>query len=82
MENGLVHTVGDVAALRQHFTMLHEDRDLLRRLRTASLATVSELTWSAAGVKLMEVYRDTIEAHRAATERHAGLWLESVSAVP
>ncbi len=37
MENGLVHRVGDVEALTQHITMLHEDRALLERLRAASL---------------------------------------------
>ena len=63
MENALVHSVGDVAALTQHFTMLHEDRALLQRLRAASLATdLAELTWDAAGVKLLEVYRETIAA--------------------
>jgi glycosyltransferase involved in cell wall biosynthesis len=65
MENALVHSVGDVAALTQHLTMLHEDRALLQRLRATSLATASELTWAAAGVKLLEVYRETIAAHRA-----------------
>jgi glycosyltransferase involved in cell wall biosynthesis len=69
MENALVHSVGDVAALTQHFTMLHKDRALLQRLRTASLATVSELTWDAAGMKLLEVYRETIAAHRAGALR-------------
>lgn len=65
MENALVHSVGDVAALTQHFTMLREDRALLQKLREASLATLSELTWGAAGVKLLDVYRETIAAHRA-----------------
>ncbi len=65
MENALVHSVGDVAVLTQHFTMLHEDHALLQRLRAASLETVSELTWDAAGVKLLEAYREAIEAHRA-----------------
>jgi glycosyltransferase involved in cell wall biosynthesis len=73
MENALVHSVGDVAALTQHFTMLHEDRALLQRLRAASLATISELTWDAAGVKLLEVYRDTIAAHRAGALRETAL---------
>ena len=69
MENALVHSVGDVAALTQHLTMLHEDRALLRRLRAASLATASELTWGAAGVKLLDVYRETIAAYRAGALR-------------
>jgi glycosyltransferase involved in cell wall biosynthesis len=69
MENALVHGVGDVAALTQHLTVLHEDRALLRRLRATSLATISELTWEVAGVKLLEVYRETIAAHRASALR-------------
>ncbi len=64
MQNALVHSVGDIAALVQHITMLHEDRELLERLRTASVAGISEITWSAAGVRLLEVYRETISAHR------------------
>jgi glycosyltransferase involved in cell wall biosynthesis len=63
MENALVHSVGDVASLAQHITLLHMDRALLQRLRAASLATVSELTWAAAGRKLFDLYRETIEAY-------------------
>jgi glycosyltransferase involved in cell wall biosynthesis len=69
MENALVHKVGDVSALSQHIAMLHQDRKILERLRTASLATVSDLTWTAAGRILLDVYRDTIEAHKAAAGR-------------
>lgn len=64
MENALVHSVGDVAALARHFTMLHEDAALLSRLRAASLDTVSELTWTVAGEKLLDVYRETIASYR------------------
>jgi glycosyltransferase involved in cell wall biosynthesis len=56
MENALVHKVGDVDALTQHLTLLHENRTLLARLRTESLRTVSDLTWGAAGIRLREVY--------------------------
>jgi len=59
MENALVHTVGDVNTLAQHIAMLHEDRELLEKLRTSSLSTVSEITWEAAGKKLLQVYRET-----------------------
>ena len=68
-ENALVHSVGDVSSLAQHFTMLHEDRGLLERLRTASLATVPELTWSVAGEKLLDVYRETITSYDATFAR-------------
>jgi glycosyltransferase involved in cell wall biosynthesis len=75
METGLIHRVGDVAALSQHITMLHEDRDLLERLRAASLKTAPEITWTAAGRVLLQVYLETISSHRAgnARERLAGL---------
>jgi hypothetical protein len=59
-----VHPVGDVSTLTQHITLLHEDRGLLERLRSASLATVSELTWSAAGRRLLGVYRETVAASK------------------
>jgi glycosyltransferase involved in cell wall biosynthesis len=64
MENALVHPVGDVAALSEHITMLHEDRALLERLRTNGLKGLSEITWNAAGAKLLDVYRETILMHK------------------
>jgi glycosyltransferase involved in cell wall biosynthesis len=64
MENGLVHRVGDVETLAQQFTMLHEDRELLGKLRLGALKTAPEVTWTAAGVKLLQVYRQVIEARR------------------
>jgi glycosyltransferase involved in cell wall biosynthesis len=66
LEDALVHKVGDIPTLTRHFTMLHQDRALLERLRRASLAGLSNVTWTAAGVRLLDVYRETIEAHRAA----------------
>jgi glycosyltransferase involved in cell wall biosynthesis len=65
METGLVHAVGDVAALAQQMTMLHEDRPLLERLRAASLRKAHDLTWTAAGARLLQVYRDVIAAQHA-----------------
>ena len=62
MENSLVHHVGDVAALTQHITMLYEDRTLLERLRMAGLSIVPDITWTAAGQKLLQVYREVIES--------------------
>jgi glycosyltransferase involved in cell wall biosynthesis len=70
MENALVHRVGDVPVLAQHFTILHEDRALLEQLRIASLASVSDITWTAAGVRLLDVYRETIAEHRGRTKRN------------
>lgn len=65
MENALVHPVGDVSTLTKHITMLDGDRTLLEKLRKASLATVSELSWTAAGRILLEAYRETIASYRS-----------------
>jgi len=69
MENALVHRVGDINTLAQHITMLDEDRALLARLRTASLKAIPEITWTAAGARLLDVYRETIAAHKAEPAR-------------
>jgi glycosyltransferase involved in cell wall biosynthesis len=60
MENALVHRVGDVETLSRHITQLHEDRALLSRLRAASLSSLHEITWAAAGARLLQVYRDVM----------------------
>lgn len=75
LENALVHRVGDVAALTRHITMLHEDRPLLERLRTEGLSKLGELTWAAAGVKLLDVYRETIEMYERKTGRETTAFL-------
>jgi len=72
METGLIHRVGDVAALAQHITMLHENRELLAKLRAASLGGVPDITWTVAGVKLLQLYRETIAAYSAGALRQAG----------
>jgi len=61
-ENALVHPAGDVETLARHITQLHQDRTLLERLRAASLNTINEITWTAAGVKLLQAYREIIGA--------------------
>jgi glycosyltransferase involved in cell wall biosynthesis len=66
MDTGLVHRVGDVEALTQQFTLLHEDRLLLDRLRSSCLRAAPELTWAAAGTALLEVYRHVVNTRRAA----------------
>jgi glycosyltransferase involved in cell wall biosynthesis len=64
MEDGLEHRVGDVDELARHITLLHEDRPLLERLRATSIKTSPDVTWAAAGVKLLQVYRDVIATER------------------
>jgi glycosyltransferase involved in cell wall biosynthesis len=65
MDNALVHPVGDVEMLTQQITLLHQDRGLLEKLRAASIRTVPEITWTAAGVKLLEVYRNVVAAQKS-----------------
>jgi glycosyltransferase involved in cell wall biosynthesis len=62
MESALVHRVGDVQTLTQHINTLHQDRALLERMRESAIRRIPEITWTAAGVKLLEVYRATIAA--------------------
>lgn len=63
--NALVHRIGDVATLREHITMLVENRDLLARLRAGCLQTAPGVTWTAAGRRLLDVYRDVIATAQA-----------------
>lgn len=82
MENALVHRVGDVNALGRHFTMLHEDRSLLARLRSTSLNTVDQITWSASGRILLQVYRTVLERgcnNKVGTEQFLNNRREAVS---
>jgi glycosyltransferase involved in cell wall biosynthesis len=71
MENGLEHQVGNVDELARHITLLHEDRSLLERLRAASLRTAPEVTWTAAGERLLQVYRDVLAAKQQTKKRQA-----------
>jgi len=64
MENALVHRVGDVKTLAKHITMLHNDRAFLEKLRAASQRTIQELTWKAAGDKLLSAYKGIMEECR------------------
>jgi glycosyltransferase involved in cell wall biosynthesis len=77
MENALIHHAGDVRLLSEQITLLDENRDYLLKLREASLRTVSEITWLAAGYKLAGVYslvldqtrRDRRKEYRSGTVR-------------
>ncbi len=60
MENSLVHEVGDVDTIARHITLLDEDRKLLGRLSNSAIETASDYTWSRAGERLLDVYRDLV----------------------
>lgn len=64
--DALVHAVGDVAALSAQLDLLDADPAVLRRLRANSLASVHQITWQAAGGRLLEVYRETIAMAQSA----------------
>jgi len=64
MQNALVHKVGDVDQLTSHLNLLDQDRGLLEKLRSESLRTVQEITWSAAGRRLFTVYQEAIACAR------------------
>lgn len=64
-ENALVHSVGDVAALKRHLDLLARDPDRLGAMRSACLRTAPGLTWSVAGRRLLDVYNDVLRAGSA-----------------
>jgi hypothetical protein len=63
--NALVHRVADVDTIRDQFTLLHNDRGVLERLRAQTLADAPDHTWMKAGERLLEVYRDVVDGHGA-----------------
>jgi glycosyltransferase involved in cell wall biosynthesis len=63
-ENAMVHRIGDVDALAHQITQLDQDRALLERLRAAGLRTAPNITWNAAGTKLLALYEDVIQQIR------------------
>ena len=69
MKTGLMHRVGDVEALTQHITMLHEDRALLEKLARRVSRSCSWSHMDCRGQMLLDVYRETIAAHRAGAPR-------------
>ena len=79
--NSLVHRIGDVEALTEHITMLYQDRAMLARLRDSGLRIVPQITWSAAGKRLLDVYREVIAAK--SEERMSGMTVSpAVSSQP
>jgi glycosyltransferase involved in cell wall biosynthesis len=59
-KNSLVHSVADVSTLADHFTTLHENRQLLEQLREGCLRTAPGYTWAKAGVRLLDVYEEVV----------------------
>lgn len=63
--NSLVHTIGDVDQLTEHITRVHEDRALLESLRARGLALAPEITWSAAGARLLALFGELLDRRPA-----------------
>lgn len=70
MENGFVHPIGDVRTLTEQITRLSNDRDLLAQMKQSCLQKAPAFTWRAAGVRLLEVYREVLR--RKADSRAPG----------
>jgi glycosyltransferase involved in cell wall biosynthesis len=60
MRNGLVHPSRDVSVLTEHIRSLDSDRRLLEKLRMESTSDLNRLTWTEAGRRLAEVYRQVV----------------------
>jgi glycosyltransferase involved in cell wall biosynthesis len=69
MENALVHPAGDIAELVKHISMLHENRGFFVKLRETSLKGAREITWSVAGQKLHQLYKDIVVSNEPSTSR-------------
>lgn len=63
-ENAFVHTVGDVDTLSRQITQIHENRALLAQLREGCRNSAPDLTWTAAGRRLVEAYEQVLAGRR------------------
>ncbi len=72
LENAMVHASRDVASLTDHINRLNNDRELLGKLRSASIRELDQLTWRAAGTRLLAVYQEALDL----TKIRAGSALE------
>lgn len=57
---GLVHPAGDTRVLTEHFALLDRDRELLARLRAATIEAIPSLTWERGAEELVAVYRQSL----------------------
>jgi glycosyltransferase involved in cell wall biosynthesis len=64
MVDSLVHKAGDHLELGRQMALLDHDRALLEKLRERSLADRNNLTWDAAGLRLLELYKQTLGRSR------------------
>jgi glycosyltransferase involved in cell wall biosynthesis len=60
MHHGLVHRPGDVQEMTEHIRLLDRDRELLARMRSATLAHLEAVSWEHAAKELVGIYRDCL----------------------
>lgn len=60
--NSFVHRVGDVGTLTEQIRRLDRDRGLLARMRAQGLEDSAEMTWVAAGRRLLGAYEEVVAA--------------------
>jgi glycosyltransferase involved in cell wall biosynthesis len=65
--DGLVHPARCTGVLQDQITMLASDPIRRENLRRASIAGLDALTWQSAGVRLREIYADTLAQRSART---------------
>jgi glycosyltransferase involved in cell wall biosynthesis len=56
--DGFVHSPRDVKALSEHLRRLRSDPELLAQMRSAGLERSRELSWTAAGEELVQIYAE------------------------
>lgn len=59
-QDAMVHPMRNAQILAEQIRRLDQDRLLLERLRARSLATLDQITWNAAGQKLMKLYSQVL----------------------
>ena len=57
MENALIHRAGDTRTLSQHISDLHDNPDLLARLRAGAITGRSRWSWAQAACSLLKAYK-------------------------
>jgi glycosyltransferase involved in cell wall biosynthesis len=60
MFDSLIHETRDVDTLTKHLNLLHNDKELLNKLKQNSLRSANSLTWEKSAETLIEVYRSEI----------------------
>jgi glycosyltransferase involved in cell wall biosynthesis len=61
-DNALIHEIGDVDTLTRHLTLLHEEPELLARMRAACIEVAPRFTWPSAGRRLLGAYERAVAA--------------------